>query len=263
MSKVNFSITMASGLSLCFAFSFMVHASGSLPVLEVESRSPLKLSVFEQGKSYDLSPPSDFMREIEGVYEDVHVEDLTGDGIGEVVFDLAGGRVNSCSRVLHYTDSDRSLSELVFSGGGLCDFKVRHGYVVSSYKDGAAWAEDVYVVKDGKVDIKISDRCVGCGEVVRKEYHPDGSFVRLLVSDDVDFEKRIPLITKVASLQAWIFSSLGAAQPTGKYLIRGDEITILGGGKARGEEWVEFRFSGRATTEGWLKCSDLDSCNEF
>ena len=263
MSRMNSSIAMAGGLSLYFAFSSVAYASGSLPILEVESHFPLKLSVFEQGKSYGLSPPGDFMREIEDVYEDVHVEDLTGDGVGEVVFNLGGGRVNACSRVLHYTDSDRSLSELMFSGGGLCDFKIRHGYVISSYKDGAVWAEDVYVVKGGKAYIKISDRCVGCGEIVRKEYLPDGSFVRLLVSDEVDFEKRTPLIAKVASLQAWIFSSLGAAQPTRKYLIRGDEVTILGGGKARGEEWIEFRFSGSTTTEGWLKCSDLDGCNEF
>lgn len=250
-------------LSLCGFFSCVAYGDNSLPVLVVESHNPLTVSVSEQGKSYGLSLPIDFMREIEGVYDSVSIKDLTGDGIGEVIFHLAVKGVNSCSKVLHYIDSDRSLVELVFSKGNLCNFKMQHGYVVSSYKDGAAWGEDIYVVKGGKAEIKISDRCVGCGEVRRKKYRPDGSFVRLLVSDNVDFEKRVPLVVNVVSFRAMIFSSPDAEQPTKKYLVRGDKVTLLGFENARGEDWIEFRFSGNITTEGWLKCSDVESCNEF
>lgn len=233
-----------------------------LPVLVVNSHHPLALSVFEEKRSYSLSLPIDFMREIYGAYDNVDIRDLNGDGIGEVVFRLAGGGVNSCSKVLHYSDSDRSLKELIFGKGGLCNFKIQHGYVISSYNDGAAWGEDVYTVKGGRADIRISDLCVGCGEVRRKQYRPDGSFIRLLVSDNVDFEKRAPLIGSVISLRAAIFSAPDTGQPTKKYLIHGDKVALVGFESSRNEDWVEFRFSGSTTTEGWLKCSDVDSCNK-
>jgi len=140
------------------------------PAIKVESRRPLALSVFDHGTKYGLLVPGDFLREIEAVYDDVHIEDITGDGVGEVVFHLAGDGVNSCSRVLRYESSDHSLKELVFNQGGLCDFKLRGGYIISSYKDGGTWVEDIYITEGGQVNIKMSDRCVGCGEVSRVVY---------------------------------------------------------------------------------------------
>lgn len=262
MSRVSI-IAIARALSLCSLFSCVAYGRDSLPVLVVNSLNPLAVSVSEKGRSYDLPLPIKFMHEVEGVYDSVYIKDLTGNGVGEIIFREAGGGGNSCSRVLYFSGNDRSLSELIFNGGGLCNFKVQHGYLVSSYRDGAAWGEDIYILQAEKALIKISDRCVGCGEVRRKEYHPDGSFVRLLVSDNIDFEKRAPLIANVASLRAWIFSSPGAEQPTNKYLVRGDKLTLLGFDHARGEDWIEFRFSGNTITEGWLKCSDVHKCNDL
>ncbi|OPA88260.1 hypothetical protein BFW88_16920 [Pseudomonas fluorescens] len=230
-------------------------------MLKVESRSPLALAVFDHGMSYDLSLPTAFMREIEGVYDEVHIEDLTGDGVGEVVFRLTGEGVNTCSRVLYYESSDRSLSELVFKKGGLCNIKIRNGYVVSSYKKGAAWIEDVYVVGAAKVKIQISDSCVGCGEVTRTEYRSDHSSLTFLVSDDLDFEKRVALSANVISSQAKIYSFPRLDQATEKKLVKGDKITLLGFDTVHGDDWVEFRYSGETIVEGWLKCSDLDGCN--
>ncbi|WP_146013210.1 MULTISPECIES: hypothetical protein [unclassified Pseudomonas] len=233
------------------------------PAIKVESRRPLALSVFDHGTKYGLLVPGDFLREIEAVYDDVHIEDITGDGVGEVVFHLAGDGVNFCSRVLRYESSDHSLKELVFNQGGLCDFKLRGGYIISSYKDGGTWVEDIYIAEGGQVNIKMSDRCVGCGEVSRVVYPFAGSPIRSLVSDDMNFEKRTELVSTVESIQARIFSSPAATKSTQKYLIRGDRITFLGFYSNDGEDWVEFRFSGGVTTEGWLRCSDLVSCDKF
>ncbi|WP_166359589.1 hypothetical protein [Pseudomonas akapageensis] len=214
--------------------------------------------------SQSLSLPADFMHEIEGVYNDVYIEDISGSGVGEVVFRLAGSDVNSCSRILYYSKAERSLKELVFDKGGLCNFRVQHGYVVSSYREGAAWNENVYKINDGKVSPIISDSCIGCGEVQRKEHRQDGSFVRILVSDNADFEKRTPLTADVVASRAEIFSSPEAAQPTKKYLVRGNKVVLLNFNQSRsGETWVEFRYSGIGTVEGWLKCSDLEGCSEF
>lgn len=255
------SVGAARVLFLLCVFSGMANGERASPILSVESHNPLKLSVFDGGKMYGLPVPTDFMDEVESVYNEVRIEDLTGDGVGEVLFDLKGDGVNSCSRVLRYERDDRLLKELLFVGGGLCNIVARDGYIVSSYKDGAAWAEDIYVAVGGKVGIKISDRCVGCGEVSRIVYSSDGSLVRSLVSDDIKFETRSELVSKVVSLQAKVFSSPVTTQPTQKNLMRGDVITLLGFDSSSGEDWVEFRFSGKTTIEGWLKCSDLASCN--
>jgi hypothetical protein len=242
----------------------MAYAGGLPPALKVESSHPPVLSVLDQGVSYGLSLPTAFMTEVEGVYDEVHIEDLTGDGIGEVIFRLGGEGVNSCSKILYYNSSDRSLKELVFKRGGLCNFKVQNGYVISSYRDGAIWVEDIYIVNDGRADIHISDWCVGCGEVRRVEYRWDGSSIGYLVSDNVGFEKRAPLVSKVISSQAKIFSTPGAAHSTKKYLIRGDRITFLGFENVLGEDWAEFRFLGeKTTTVGWLRCRDLSGCSKF
>lgn len=262
MTTLNVMAVMAF-MSFIYIFFNVAYGEASLPILKIESRHPLSLSWVDQGMSYDVLLPSEFIHELEGVYDTVHIEDLTGDGTGEVVFDLIEGGGNSCARVLHYTNGKRSLSEMIFGAGGICNFKVGNGYVISSYKDGAAWVEDVYFFKKGKPYLKISDRCVGCGEISRKEYRSDGSFNRLLVSDEASFDQRSALTAKVASPKAWIFPSLGAAKPTRKYLTKGDEITLVSIDNAREIGWVEFRFLGGAAPEGWLKCSDVEECSKF
>ncbi|VVN65706.1 hypothetical protein [Pseudomonas fluorescens] len=258
-----FRLVSAAGLLfvLCF-FSFGVSAESSLPKLQIDRRAPLAMSVFFQGETYPLLLPSDFLKEVEGVYDDVYIEDLNDDGIGEVVFRLDGGGVNACSKVLHYKIADRSLAELDFGDGLLCNFKVRRGYIVSSYRDGAVWTENVYRIRNGEVEVEVSDSCVGCGEIKRKMYNLDGSFTRLLVSDDIDFERRVPLTAKVSSLRADIFSLPEISRRTNKYLIRGDKVALLDFFKDdNGEDWVEIRFSEVVSTEGWMKYSELELCD--
>jgi hypothetical protein len=255
------SVSVVGLLWILNFFSFGANAESSLPALQVDRLSPLAVSVTFRGESYPLSLPDDFMKKVEGVYSDVYIEDLNGDGVGEVIFPLDGGGLNNCSKVLYYKAAEHSLAELDFGDGPLCNFKIRRDYIVSSYRDGAVWKENVYRVQSGEVKYYISDGCVGCGEIKRKIYHSDGSFTRLLVSDDVDFERRVPLVAKVSSLRAEIFNLPEVSNRTNKYLIEGDNITLLDFFKGDDEDWVEFRFSGVVTTEGWLRCSDLEYCD--
>jgi hypothetical protein len=255
------SVSIAGLLLMLYYFSYGASAESSLPALQVDRLSPLAVSVTFQGESYPLTLPDGFMKEVEGVYDDVYIEDLNGDGVGEVVFRMGGGDLNNCSKVLYYKAAERSLAEMDFGDGPLCNFQIRHDYIVSSFKDGAAWKENVYRVQNGKVKYYISDSCVGCGEIKRKIYNSDGSFIRLLVSDDVDFERRVPLSTEVSSLRAEIFNLPELSKKTNKYLIQGDSITLLDFFKSDDEDWVEFRFSGVVTTEGWLRCRDLQYCD--
>ena len=99
------------------------------------------------------------------------------------------------------------------------------------------------------------------GEVTRRAYRHDGSFFSFLVSDDMNFEGRVPFVAEVKSQRAWIFSSPEAAGPTDRYLKVGDKVTFLNVKSVRGQEWVEFRFSEDSSPEGWLKCSDVGGCD--
>ncbi|MGF6098836.1 hypothetical protein [Pseudomonas sp. 18175] len=256
-------IMRAAWILFCCLFSSAPSfGATSLPILAIQDGTPIKLAVFERGVFLSLAVPDAFMREVEGLYEEVYLKDLTGDGIAEFVFRLGGEGVNSCSRVLRYYREGRSLSELEFGRGGLCNFKVARNYIVSSYRDGASWNEDVYEIKDGAVRIKLSDRCIGCGEVNRLEYHPGGLLKRSLVSDDGDFEKRAVLTANVISNKANIYSSPAGTHSTQKYLMQGDKVTLLGFHISNNERWMEFRFEGAVVTEGWLRCGDTDRAIE-
>ncbi|WP_341520209.1 hypothetical protein AABC73_17185 [Pseudomonas sp. G.S.17] len=225
----------------------------------VDSIPPFAVYISEQGKLHPVSLPTGFNDDPQGVYDDIYVEDLSDDGVGEIVVRLATNGVNVCSKILHYNKTNRSLNELRFGDRNLCNFKVRRGFIISSYKNGAAWSEDIYTLQGEKVNAIVSDSCIGCGEVRRKKYGSDGTIVEFLVSDDIDFEKRTPLTARVSSLLAEIYSAPDAMQSSEKNLVRGDEVFLLGFEKlSGGENIVEFRLSGNIVIEGWLKCSDLN-----
>ncbi|WP_223593749.1 hypothetical protein [Pseudomonas sp. A-R-19] len=261
MSIMKLISTTGFSLVFCF-FSFEVSAESSLPVIKIDARTPLAISVSLQENSYSLPLPADFTRQIEGLYSDVYIEDINGDGIGEVIFRLEGGDVNTCSKVLHYRTDSNSLTEMDFGDGALCNFKIENGYILGSYRYGSTWSEYVYRIRDGIVKLEILDSCVGCGEIKRKVYHSDGSVTRLLVSDSLDHERRMPLSATISSARAVIFSSPETSKHTKKYLTQGDEVTLLDFLKDNDDrDWIEFRYSGAAVTEGWLKCSDLENCD--
>lgn len=229
-------------------------------ILKIKSKNPLEVSVLMQGESYALSLPASFMSQVDGQYSDVYVDDLNGDGELELVFALNESDANNCSKVLYYNESELSFSEWHFKGGVLCNHTSRGRFLISSYRDGAIWSEDVYIMKNGKPEIYITDSCVGCSEVRRQLYLPGKKTEKILVSDDIKFEKRIPLKASVISTRARVFSSPDLNWPTQKYLIRGDEITLVDFDKSNdGQDWAEFRFDGpKVTTRGWLKYSDLE-----
>lgn len=164
--------------------------------------------------------------------------------------------------MLYFSQNDRILKEMDFKYGGLCNFKFRQSYIISTYKEGAIWKEDVYFVKNGMTQAVLSDSCVGRNKVARKKYDSDGPFVRTLVSDSVDFENRTPMIAEVASVTAEIFFSPDETRSTAKYLVEGDEIIFIGFEQSEdGEEWIEFRSSESSSSiEGWLRCRDLEGC---
>lgn len=145
--RVKYWLVLVGGLSVVLLAR--AHALPPKPVLEIDSKSPVAFSVTEQGESYPLSIPVEFMKGIEGIYDDVFLQDLNGDGVHEVVFKMPASGVNACSSILIYEGVSLSLSELIFSSGDVCNLEIRNGCLISRYRDGAMWKEDVYRLAGG------------------------------------------------------------------------------------------------------------------
>lgn len=233
------------------------------PVVKVESRSPLSVSLLERGVKHNISISKKINDEIEGVYTDLHLQDLNGDGVHEVVATLENhGGVNQCSKAYVVNLSDYSLDNLVFDSGPLCNYKIYHKYLISSYREGAIWREDVYKIEGRTAQVVFADSCIGCGEVVRRKYDLRGNYFQYLARDSRDFEKRSPILAIVSSMRAEVFSS--PVVLSRKYLTRGDKVIVIQVDDSRSDiSWVKFRYEGEIITDGWVKCDDIDYCNSL
>jgi hypothetical protein len=220
-------------------------AEGALPIV----------SIRQNERTRDLALPLEFMNEIGDTYEEVHVEDLNGDGQNEVVFQLPRGGANSCVKVLNYDRRDDKLIELVFRKGGLCNYTITSGQIISSYRNRAKWIDDVYEIKHGVANLILSDESEDLGQKVRTLFENDG-VVKFLVTDSPHVDDRVPITATVITPKARIYLSPENAAPTKKYLIAGDEVSILG---FETSQWVNIRFQGNSITEGWLKSGDVKS----
>lgn len=231
-------------------------ASSLLPQLSVSGVDAPVVELTQGDVTSRLHIPTGFFMDIDELYDEVYVMDLDGNGVDEVIFHLAKGSVNSCSRVLKYDGVDGLLHELKFAGGELCNIKEVNGHLVSSYRVGGAWVEDVYDFVDGYPRLIVSDACIGCGEVQRRELTPSGSYTQFLVSDGETYSERKPIVAQIRSVKAKIYASPDVAAVTKKYLVRGDRIKIVGYEQSD-QCWLEFRYFAFSASEGWLRCSDV------
>jgi hypothetical protein len=234
-----------------------------VPVVKIERQSPLSVSLLERGVTHKLSISKSIHDEIDEIYTDFHLQDLNGDGVHEVVATLDDrGGVNQCSKAYIVNLTDYSLDNLVFGNGPLCNHKVDQEYLISSYRDGAIWKQDIYKVEGRATQIVFADSCIGCGEVVRKKYDLDGGYFQYLAHDSRDFKERHPIFAMVSSMRAEVFSSPGVL--SGKYLTRGDKVVVVQVDDLSLDiPWIKFRFEGEVITDGWIKCGDIEDCNNL
>jgi hypothetical protein len=258
--KISLFLIMLSVLVWGGSAPYVVHANASLPQISISGQDILTVKLTQGGVTTMLPVSSQFMNDIDGLYDEVYVKDLDGNGIDEVIFQMAQGSINSCLRVLKYDAVDGLLHELKFAGAGLCNIKEEMGHLVSSYRAGGAWVQDVYDFVDGNPRLIVSDACIGCSEVQRRELTSSGSYTQLLVSNGESYKERKPLAGKIRSVKASIYASPLTSAVTRKYLVRGDEIAILGYQQSD-ELWVKFRYVASTPTEGWIKCSDVERSN--
>lgn len=253
---------MRFGLLLIFlvCFSDIVVAGDKLR-LNIKSEDPLSLSVMKEGSEKAVIIPRDLILGTEEIYSSVALDDVDGDGVGEVIMTIpVEGGVNSCSKVFRYDSEQNTVVEMKFSGGGVCNYRKDGRFLVSSYRDAAAWVEDAYVFEGDSFYLAYKDECVGCGYIFRSEFDSRGVVVEYLVSDGENLNKREPVVFSVSSGRAYIFSEPSMRHRSKKYLVRGDKVLALGFSNSNGESWVKIRFNGKVVTEGWLLCTDIGRC---
>ncbi|BCD88655.1 hypothetical protein PSm6_50620 [Pseudomonas solani] len=235
--------------------------SDSQILLDVESVSPLTLSVMQAGRKMSVIVPLAVVKDTEDIYTSVTLDDIDGDGVDEVVMTIpAGGGVNSCSKVFRYDLKGNALSEVVFSEGSICNYRKEDGYLISSYRGGSAWVEDIYKFERGVFGLAFKDACIGCGYISRRAFDFDGVVSDYLVSDSEDFKGRTPIVGTVLSRRAFVYSEPFVQQLSKKYLVQDDKYLVRSFSKNTYGSWVKVRYKGKVVTEGWLRCSDVESC---
>lgn len=255
-----FLLLLLACLALAFP-QFMVARAGEGYSFMVRNSSPLALSVIKDGKERSVLIPPNVTMETEGIYVDVSLDDIDGDGSDEIIMThKAEGGVNSCSKVYRYDPGGNSIMEINFSGGDLCNYRKEEGYLISKYRDGSVWIEDIYKVDANSARIIFTDSCLECGSILRKEYKSKGGLKEYLVFDREHLSDRKPMFFQVISRRAEIFETPDLSRPSTKYLVRGDKILVTEISIVDGSAWVKFIFCGKVTSRGWLKCSDLISC---
>ncbi|MFJ3263743.1 hypothetical protein ACIPK7_26120 [Pseudomonas sp. NPDC086581] len=194
--------------------------------LIMDSENPLSISFSDNNGNKSINIPEKFFNETDEVYTKVHLEKIDSDDIDEVVMTL-DGETNSCFKVYRYDRDSNLLVEIKFRNGDICNYRKEGNYLVSSYRAGAAWREDIYYENGHEFQLRYEDVCIGCGEVSRIEFGLGGEESEYLVTDREDFKDRNLLMLEVSSRKAKIYRESAVQSGSNKYLIKGDRVQVM------------------------------------
>lgn len=213
------------------------------------------------GSCKHVAAPQDMLNEIENGYSKLSLDDLTMDGVPELVLTHAEeGNVNACSEIYQYDSNKSSFIKLQNVQNQICNHEVTGNRIISKYRTGAKWHEDFYTAKNGRLVLEASDSCVGCDHIERTLYLLNGRTEHVLVTDNAEYNLRVPVSATITSRKALLHSEPRNSQPTKMYLVEGDKVTLTEFTEAEdGSFWYRVRY---ITTEGkkivaWMSCSDL------
>lgn len=223
-----------------------------------DTHSPDSIVACKDNNCIPINPPKSLLRDIQDGYTDLSIDFITSSRLAELIAtNAAEGSVNYCSVVYQYNENSGTLSRLEIKPGPICNYKKHQDYLVSSYRDGAKWFEDIYKISQGGINIELSDSCVGC-EQVSRIFHKDGS--KLLVSDAANFMERKPLTSEVTVERAPLYSSPEEKARTKMYLIKNDKVTLLDYSAPDSDEcWylTRYKTATEKNIEKRLKCEYL------
>lgn len=234
-------------------------------VVVTDLSSLFSIKVCHEDICRTITSPRDMLESIDDGYSKITTEDLTLDGLPEIILTHAQeGGVNACSKVYRYDSNQNTFIIMDNFHNQLCNHKIKNGHLISSYRSGAVWHEDIYKIENNDLILKITDSCIECGYIKRTIFYPDRKTDYLLVTDNPDYTLRTPLLTDIKSPKAMLYKEPSTNLVTEMYLIKGDEVTLTDFAYSEDDAfWYKIRYITQKgnTIEAWLKCEEIEFCD--
>lgn len=254
--------------AVLFAFTSTLAATNKekATILSVnDSGTNLSITACHEGMCKAIAIPETMLDAIDNGYSQISLEDLTLDGISEVILTHnAEGSVNACSKAYRYNSENETLRPMDKLQSQLCNYSIKNDYLISSYRSGAKWHEDIYKIKDNDLILTISDSCIGCEYINRALYLGGRKTENLLVENSLDYRLRTPISSTVVSKRATLYSEPNINQATKMHLINGDEVALTDATSDENYFWYKIRYVTKKGTliDAWLHCEDISFCEQ-
>ncbi|WP_407294402.1 XAC2610-related protein [Stutzerimonas zhaodongensis] len=224
--------------------------------------SPVKICNQEDCERIGL--PKGAQDAIADGYTDAALEDLTGDGIPELILTHADeGSVNSCSAIYRYDSTQSSFVNFEAFSKRICNYTLEAGYIISSYRSGAKWHEEIYAIESGNPVLKVTDSCLGCDYIERTIHLPEDKVEHLLVTNNPNHNQREPLSTIVTSPKAILYKAPSLDQATTMYLVNGDKVILTDFTETESNFfWYKIKYvtAKDKVIQAWISCDKLAIC---
>ncbi|MBU9856417.1 hypothetical protein [Rahnella bonaserana] len=165
--------------------------------------------------------------------------------------------VNKCSVLFPISEQGISNYPINFHKNPFCNYSVVNGKVVSSWKDGAKWHEDIYEVNNGSWSLFIRDECIGCDIVKRTLYENDKPKNTLLLKDGYDFTKRIKITGVISTEKSMLFKTSNPNNKSKSYLIKGDVFNLIDMSPDGNYYKISYLMKSGKNLEGWISYNDF------
>jgi hypothetical protein len=162
--------------------------------------------------------------------------------------------INKCSILFKIDKQLIETAPLIGIKEQICNIKIRHNKIISSWRDSGEWNDDIYQVNlEGKWILLFRDTCVGCDQIKRTYFSNGEAKNTVLFTDGSDFSERKILTGQITVDKANLYNNSNVDMKTNSYLIRGDNITLTDM-SGNGEFYkIEYRTSSGKKITSWVK----------
>ena len=236
-------------------------STGAILGAPLEQEHLLSSLLSADGKqSYKTALPTDILEEARNSV----LKDLDDDGIPEVLVPLTANAVNACVAAFRYAPTTKDLQQIDFAGGALCSPSRKGRFLISKYRSEGRWIEDIYAIENREFKIVISDSCLDCNWVFRKEYRNDTLIDSYLVSNAPSFKNRSKLLGAISAASTIIYKAPDKNTSSNFSLRQGDTISIKNIENRDDQYFVEIESSDtQKIIGGWIECEALVECDSL
>ncbi|MFG0382815.1 XAC2610-related protein [Pseudomonas sp. zbq_18] len=228
------------------------------------SGATISIKLCHESSCKTIKTPAEMLDAMDDGYSQISLEDLTLDGVNEIILThSAEGNVNICSKVFQYNNESKKLQNLTTLKKQICNYSINENNLISTYKDGAKWHEDIYKTDNNSIHLAFSDSCIGCEYIKRIVYSDDAKTENILVTDNPNYLLRTPISTTITTKKAVLYSEPTIKYATKMYLISGDEVLLTDDSSDESHFWFKIRYTTKKGKHinAWLKCEDIEYCD--